>query len=369
MTTNNLRHIRERRAMGAPHLAGLAGVARQTIYAIESGAFVPNTSVALRLAHALDVPVEEIFQLEEKASPEPPIVEAELVDQKTALKQGQPLRLWRVGRRWVASPMSVETPWLDANATLAGRGSLKSIRAQTASPKEVDALSIAVAGCDPAMSILSRFLAASQGVETIAIPSSSSRALQLLKEGKVHVAGMHLRDAKTGEFNLPFARRAFPRGGFRVVTYASWDQGLVVAAGNPRGIRSVKDLAQANVRIMNREKGSGSRDLLDRWLKHDGVDPQDVSGYGDAANGHLAAARAVSGGAADCCVANRLSAAALGLEFIPLATERYDFIVSSQFAATPSGRAFLDVLKRTAIRDELQVIAGYNTAETGLVRV
>src|SRR5437879_10629445 len=100
-----------------------------------------------------------------------------------------------------------------------------------------------------------------------------------MSEGKVHIAGSHLEDSKTGEFNLPFIRKQFPGEDFSVVTFARWEEGLVIAPGNPQGVREIEDLARKNLKFVNREAGSGSRALLDKLLAKAGMEGQKISGY------------------------------------------------------------------------------------------
>ncbi len=149
---------------------------------------------------------------------------------------------------------------------------------------------LVLAGCDPAVGLLSRMVERASGVEIVAAAASSKLALTWLSEGKVHIAGTHLEDAKTGELNLPQIRKLFPDGDFRVVTFASWEEGLVVAPGNPKGIRGVEDLARKALRFVNREPGSGSRALLEERLAKAGIGAPQVQGYERVADGHLAAA-------------------------------------------------------------------------------
>src|SRR6185436_16074108 len=118
-----------------------------------------------------------------------------------------------------------------------------------------------LAGCDPATSLLANMVERISGVEVISAAASSKLALAWLKEGKVHIAGSHLEDPKTGEFNLPYVREKFPEGDTMVVTFASWEEGFVVAQGNPKRIRKAEDLARRGIRFLNREPGSGSRAL------------------------------------------------------------------------------------------------------------
>ncbi len=232
-----------------------------------------------------------------------------------------------------------------------------------------DAKRLLIAGCDPGISLLAQHLGRFNDVDMVVAPSSSQQALEWLKEGKVHVAGSHLRDASSGEYNLPAIKRMFPQASVTVVTFAVWEQGFVIAAGNPKNIRTVEDLARKDVRIMNREKGAGSRELLDRLLHQAGIPTARLQGYEQIANGHLPAALAVSLGDADCCIATRSAARAFGLGFVPLATERYDLVLRRQYSKLPAMEALLDTLNRAAIRRKLELLAGYDTRHTGEVLV
>ena len=183
----------------------------------------------------------------------------------------------------------------------------------------------------------------------------------------MHIAGSHLEDANTGEFNLPYLRKNFPKEDFSVVTFARWEAGLVIAAGNPKSLRGMEDLVRDNVRFVNREAGSGSRGLLDKLLEKAGIGAHQVHGYDRIAGGHLAAASHVVSGTADACLATRSAAQAFGLDFIPLHSERYDLVMRRQTADLPAVKAFLDVLQRAALRRKLEVLAGYDTSRTGSV--
>src|SRR5262249_42999374 len=159
-------------------------------------------------------------------------------------------------------------------------------------------------------SLLSGMVERISGVEIVSAAASSKLALRWLREGKVHIAGSHLEDPKTGEFNLPYVRQMFPNEEIVVVTFARCEEGLVVARGNPKGVRKAEDLARRGVRLANRETGSGSRALLDKLLQKAGVAAGKVQGYRRVAFGHLAAAYCVVSGEADACIATRSAAQA-----------------------------------------------------------
>jgi putative molybdopterin biosynthesis protein len=360
---NGLQEIRKRRGISAADLARLVGVTRQTIYAIEDGTFIPNTTVSLQLSRALDVTVEQIFSISEEAPPEP--IRADLLPIVQA-SQGQPVRLCRVNQRLVAIPATFLPAYLPpADGIIESRKDL-SVRIMAPVPLPEDGKRLLLAGCDPALSLLHDALRPS-GIEIISVPAASRLALQWLKQGRVHAAGSHLLDRATGKYNLPIIRRLLPKASVRVITFAVWEQGLVVQRGNPQGIRSVADLAGNRLRFANREKGAGSRDLLDSNLREFSIPFKEVNGYDTIAQGHLAAAYAVAAGNADCCIAPRSAARCFGLDFVPLAVERFDLSFTQASLESTAARALLDLLQRSHFRRKLESIAGYDTAHTGEV--
>lgn len=370
-TRTQLNEIRQRRGISAAQLAKVAGVSRQTIHAIEAGDYIPNTTLALQLGKILEVRVEELFSLEEEPKAAPKPVTVDLIGSADPVRKGQPVRICRVGKRLIgvsAASQQVMLPMADGviveNSKRKHQAEVHVFQSDVEEGKR-----LLIAGCDPGMSLLAQHLARSDDVDVVVAQSSSQQALEWLKEGKVHVAGSHLRDASSGEYNLPAIKRLFPQGAVKVVTFAIWEQGLVLQSGNPKEIRGAADLARKDVRIINREKGAGSRELLDQKLREAGVRPESVNGYGRTAPGHLPAALAVSLNEADCCVATRSAARAFGLSFIPLATERYDLVVRRQLVRLPAVQALLDVLNRAAIRRKLEVLAGYDTSHTGEVLI
>jgi molybdate-binding protein/DNA-binding XRE family transcriptional regulator len=362
---NGLQEIRKRRGISAADLARRVGVRRQTIYAIEDGAFVPNTTVSLQLSRALEVTVEEIFSISEEQAPEP--INADLLP-TIQVKEGQPVRLCRVNQRLVAVPATFLPAYLPpADGIIESQ---KNLSVQVKSPVALaeDGKRLLLAGCDPALSLLHDALNPS-GIEIICVPAASRLALQWLKQGRVHAAGSHLLDRATREYNLPIIRRLLPKASVRVITFAVWEEGLVVRRGNPRGIQSVADLADNRFRLINREKGAGSRDLLDSKLRELGIPCKEVNGYESMAQGHLAAAYAVAAGEADCCIAPRSAARYFGLDFIPLTVERFDLSFTQASLEWPATRALLDVLQRSHFRKKLESIAGYDTVHTGDVLI
>jgi molybdate-binding protein len=221
-----------------------------------------------------------------------------------------------------------------------------------------------IAGCDPGISVLLRQLQR-EGVEAVSASRNSSQSLDLLKQSMVHVAGTHLKDEETGESNLPAIKKQFPKGSVAVVSYAFWEEGIVIAHGNPKGIRGIEDLARKDVKIVNREPGSGIRMMLDSHLGKHGIPANDINGYDSVAPGHLPAAWQVKTGAADCCLATKTAACVFGLDFITLERERYDLVIRVQNMNHPGVQVLLDILGRTSFRRELEGLGGYDTHVAG----
>jgi molybdate-binding protein/DNA-binding XRE family transcriptional regulator len=365
---NRLAQIRKSRGVGASDLARRVGVSRQTIYAIEAGTYVPNTEVALNLARELEVTVDEMFSLQEGARQSPESLAAELLS-STMPAKGQPVRICQIGARWVSVPVSASPYYIPEADGIVKRTARTTGRAELVvfSKEEGARKRLVLAGCDPATGLLARMVEKISGVEIVSAAASSKLALTWLNEGKVHIAGSHLEDLKTGEFNLPFIRKQFPGEEFTVVTFAQWEEGLVISPGNPKRLRKIEDLARKNVRFVNREPGSGSRALLDKLLETGGMDAQKIHGYDRVAYGHLAAAYCVVSREADACLATRSAAQSFGLDFIPLHSERYDLVMRRRTTELPAVKAFLDVLQRATLRRKLEVLAGYDTSQTGTV--
>lgn len=363
---NRLSQIRKSRGISAAALADDVNASRQTIHAIEAGAYVPNTELALQLARCLEVTVEELFSL----SHVPPVAQESLAAEllSSAIpRQGHPVRICQVGESWVSVPVNASPYYLPEADGIIGKTARGNGRANVIAfaKEEIGKRGVVLAGCDPAASVLTNMVEKNGGVSIISAAASSKLALTWLKEGKAHIAGLHLEDPKTGEFNLPFVRNEFPEGDVRVITFARWEEGFVTTPGNPKSIRRAEDLARKGVVLINREMGSGSRALLDRLLKKSRIASSKVEGYRRIAYGHLAAAYHVLSGGADACIATSSAAQAFELDFVPLHEERYDLVMRKSTADMPEVKIVLDVLQRALLRRKLEAVAGYDTSTTG----
>ena len=179
------------------------------------------------------------------------------------------------------------------------------------------------------------------------------------------LAGSHLLDEESGEYNLPVLRRLFVGFPLCLVTLAEREQGLILARGNPRRIQGYADLAQPELRFVNRQPGSGTRSLLDHSLRLQAVNPAEIRGYERVVPTHLAVAAAVAEGSADAGLGIRAAARAFDLDFLPLARERYDLVLMAADRDSSPIAELLGVLRSAAFRAVVRQIGGYDTASTG----
>ncbi len=358
---NRVREVRLARGLSQKELADRAGITRQAVNGIEMRRYTPNASVALRLARALDSRVEDLFSLTVGGPDRPVLTRGE------ALEAGERVALAQVGDALAAHPLagmrSIVEGFQPADALAAADGA--SVR--MLAPPDAPGKTAVLLGCDPSLTVLVSWVARSlpQG-RLLWLHASSQSALDALPRGLAHVAGSHLPGGGP-EANVAPARRAFGRNGGLVVTYAAWEQGLIVAQGNPKALRSATDLARRDVRIVNREPGSGSRKLLDELMARDGLAPTDVAGYASVVPSHTAVARAVAAGISDAGIGLEAVSRSFGLHFVPLTQMRFDLVIPREHASHFVVQAMLEVLQGARLRMDLAALPGYSTSATGNV--
>jgi molybdate-binding protein len=227
---------------------------------------------------------------------------------------------------------------------------------------------IVVGGCDPAMFVAAEYLRQLGKDNLVPCLMGSGAAIRALKRGEVHVAGMHLVDQRSGNWNFPYLQRHLKGLTCLVVTFAHWEQGLIVRKGNPKKIRGIADLGRRDVTIVNRESGSGARCLLDEQLPASGMQSVHVKGYGEEVFSHMEVASRVKTGTADAGIGVRVAASIFGIDFIPLRRERYDLIIpKAHYDTMPGLKTLLDAIAGKRFRDELEALGGYDTTEIGKV--
>jgi putative molybdopterin biosynthesis protein len=203
----------------------------------------------------------------------------------------------------------------------------------------------------------------------------STGGFHAVKRGEADFAGVHLLDEKTGEYNTPFIRLFRLTESAILVRGYNREQGLIVKPGNPKGIQSIRDITREGVRFVNRNKGSGTRLLIDKHLreiaKSGNIDTltSTIDGYGYEVKSHSAVAAAIKNDRADAGYGIRTAAALAGLDFIKTDDEKYDFLIPKPRVAKPSVRAFVDLLKSAEFAENLLRRAPglKTTSETGII--
>ena len=362
---NRLRERRSAAGWTQMELAGRVGITRQSLINLESGKFVPSTTVALKLARAFGCHVEDVFSLVAPANH--PRADLATPLGSDAANRRTRVVLGFVDGRWVAHPLRGEEAITVLADGVVNGGDLR--RSVDVEPlrTEADARSnLIVTGCDPALTVIASWLAeASTSVHIRVLHAPSRQALAALGQGFTHVAGTHLLDEVSGDYNVPFVRRACARRGAIVFHLARWEEGFVVRSGNPLSIRGAADLTRRKVRLIGREPGSGAQSLLERELRKARISPAAIHPVAQIACGHRAVAQTIACGAADVGVATRSAAVAYGLDFLPLTDERSDLVVGAELRDDPRIGRLTDALRGSALRREIASLGGYQTDDSG----
>ncbi len=225
---------------------------------------------------------------------------------------------------------------------------------------------VAIGSHDLALDLLSSAIARVRpGMSLSSSNVGSLGGLIALQRGEAHLAGSHLLDEETGEYNVSYVRRHLPGRQVVIVNLVYRDQGLIVAPGNPLGIHGLQDLLRPDVRYINRQRGAGTRVLLDYELKKMGVEPSQVSGYEREEYTHLGVAAAVMGGTADAGLGILAAARALKMEFVPLLKERYDLIIPAEYYESDLLAPLLQVIRSDAFQREVESLGGYDASDMG----
>jgi putative molybdopterin biosynthesis protein len=241
------------------------------------------------------------------------------------------------------------------------------------SPAEIERTIFVIGSHDLTLDLLAQFLA-QRGRRLVSANAGSLGGLAALRRGEAHFAGSHLLDAATGEYNVSYLTSYLPDTPAQLITWVGRIQGLILRKGNPLTIRSLADLVRPDVRYINRQRGAGTRVLLDYHLEQAGLDARAIQGYDQEEYTHLAVAAAVASGRADCGMGVQAAARALDLDFLPLYSERYDLVIPC--AHLPGGPVsgdlltpLFDLMADGAFHRAVQSLDGYDSAMMGRVVV
>jgi putative molybdopterin biosynthesis protein len=196
-------------------------------------------------------------------------------------------------------------------------------------------------------------------------PVGSLGGILAIKNGVCHLAGLHLLDPETGEYNFPSIRQYLNGIDVKAIHLVYREQGLIVQKGNPKGIKGLGDLIRQEVSFINRQKGSGTRILLDHSLKTLSLDSRAIRGYEKEEYTHMAVASAVAGGVADAGLGILPAAKAVGLDFIPVAKERYDLVIPSLYFSDEKIKRVIEVIRSGEFKELVSRMGGYDVSRTG----
>ncbi|MFP3852998.1 MAG: molybdopterin biosynthesis protein [Anaerolineales bacterium] len=219
---------------------------------------------------------------------------------------------------------------------------------------------------DLTLDLMAQFLARG-GIRLTSANVGSLGGLIALARGYSHLAGAHLLDSESGGYNVSYVKEYLPNRAIVIVELVEREQGLILPQGNPKGIRGLQDLIRPDVHFVNRQRGAGTRLLLDYHLSEAGIDPQAIGGYQREQYTHMAVAAAVQSGAADCGLGIRAAAAALELDFIQLFHERYDLVIPRRHYESERLTPLLAALQDEAFRSEVDSMPGYSVQSMGRI--
>jgi putative molybdopterin biosynthesis protein len=233
-------------------------------------------------------------------------------------------------------------------------------------PAQVERTIVAIGSHDLVLDLLAQFLAEHpSGTRLTSANAGSMGGLVALRRNEAHLAGSHLLHPASGAYNLPYVQQYLPRRPVVLVTLTRREQGLIVPPGNPQDITGLEDLPRPGLRYANRQRGAGTRVLLDYHLSKLGIEPQTIHGYESEQVTHLAVAAAVASGVADCGMGIRAAARALELDFVPVEWERYDLVIPREHYESALLEPLLALLHDADFRAAVAALPGYDSGPMG----
>ena len=324
-----------------------------------------------------------IHRLQGIEPPEPEMVEAKLSRQvSSSLGQEEFLRvkLGRVGENLIATPVSrgagVLMSLVKADgfvripAMSEGYAAGTEVRVEMLREKgEMENTVVCIGSHDNALDLLANVLRKKHPKFSLSSAHVGSMGgLIALKKGEAHIAGTHLLDEDSGEYNIPYMQKLIGDRGMLLINLVYREQGFIVPKGNPKNIRDFNDLTRSDVCFINRQGGSGTRLLTDYHLREKGISPKQIIGYDHEEYTHMSVASAVLTGIADTGMGILAAAQALNLDFIPVAKERYDLAIPKEYADAPNISALLHIIKEDKeFRESVAALGGYDVSDMGKI--
>ncbi|MGG0480592.1 helix-turn-helix transcriptional regulator [Priestia megaterium] len=225
---------------------------------------------------------------------------------------------------------------------------------------------VIISGQDLTLDILANSIQ-TEGFKTLRDYNGSLNSLISMYNGECTIVSSHLFDGETGEYNLPFIKRILTGHTYMVINLVSRSAGFFVKPGNPKDITTWEDLAHPNVTMINREKGSGARVLVDEQIRIHGISPKEINGYKNEEKNHVSIATAVAQGIADVGVGIEKAAKMVNVDFIPLVKEQYDLVVMKSEQNSRLIKSLLEILNSDDFKKKIHSIEGYDVSKTGSI--
>jgi len=289
------------------------------------------------------------------------------------------VKVGRVGDRWVAAPLNrgagVTMSLVRADGMLRvprlqeGFHEGETVPVELLRPvSELEETLVCIGSHDLTLDVLSSHMKAREGQGGIASAHVGSLAgILSLRKGEAHLAGIHLLDPETGEYNRSYLQRFLPGREIALMNLVYRTQVLIVPKGNPLKIMTLADLVKPGIRFINRQNGSGTRVLLDYLLLKQDLNKEQISGYEREEFTHLAVAVAVASGAADVGLGIQSAAEALGLDYVLVGEERYDLAIPREYLEEPRMKAMISVIQSKAFQEDVLALGGYDVRDTGVI--
>jgi putative molybdopterin biosynthesis protein len=323
-----------------------------------------------------------LYHLQGLPEPMRPVLEASFSRQVTSPLSAEEwvrVKIGRVSGRYVATPLArgsgVITSLVRADGIVRipqekeGLTAGEAVRVELLrTPDNIDKTVVCIGSHDLTLDILGDMLSRRYpGYSLSSAHVGSTGGIMALRRGEAHMAGVHLLHEESGEYNVPFIKQFLPDVPVVLVILAERDQGLMVQPGNPKNIKEIEDLTHSDVSFINRQRGAGTRLLLDARLKEKGISPDDINGYRREEYTHLSVAAAVAAGSADTGMGVLAAARSLGLDFIPLDRERYDLAIPAVFMEEEKVKKLLELAASEEFKEKVKALGGYHTENTGKI--